>query len=65
MTYTVKIYRRDSESVVEYERVKHAWWNGQGIFVVSVLRELGKPDHDYWEWPREMIDHIKIEKVNR
>ncbi len=62
MTYSVKIYRRDSESVVVYEHVKHAWWTNRGIFVVSVLRDLAKPDHDYWEWPREQIDHIKIEK---
>ena len=63
MTYRVKLYRRDSTSVVVYERVKHAWWSGAGVFVVSVLRRRGHPEHDYWEWPRELIDHVKIEKV--
>ena len=63
MTYQVTIYRRDSESSVVYERVKHIWWNRYGVLIVSVLRSLDAPEHDYWEWPREMIDHVKIQKV--
>lgn len=53
MLYTVRIYRRDSETVVLYERVKHTWWSNRGsILVVSQLRNIGQDEHDYWEWPK-------------
>ena len=64
MTYTVTIYRVNSETSVVYERVKHCWWAGH-VFVVSQLRALKQPDHDYWEWPVSQIDHIRIQKVGK
>jgi hypothetical protein len=62
LTYTVTIYRTNSETSVCYERVKHCWWAGP-IFVVSQLRTTDSPMHDYWEWPAAQIDHVHIEKV--
>ena len=63
MTYRVTIYRVNSETSVVYERVKHCWWAGSSVFVVSQLRTIGKSEHDYWEWPVAQIDHIHIEKT--
>ena len=62
MMYRVTIYRVNSETPVVYERVKHCWWAGPSIFVVSQLRTIGQSDHDYWEWPVSQIDHIHIVK---
>lgn len=61
MVYTVVIYRVNSETMVTYERVKHCWWAGN-VFVISQLRSLKEKAHDYWEWPKEQIDHIHIIK---
>jgi hypothetical protein len=54
LTYTVTIYRTNSETSVCYERVKHCWSAGT----------TDSPVHDDWGWPAAQIDHVHIEKVS-
>ena len=59
--WTIKIYRRDSETPVVYEDVKHFWWEDWRL-VVSQYRSADGPEHDYWIWPRDLISHVKVGK---
>jgi len=60
-TWKVTIYRRDSETPVVLENVKHCWWEDGGArFVVSVFTE--PPDHYYIAYPVELISHTKVER---
>ena len=60
-TWQVKIYRRDSETPVEYDKVKHAWWEDGGARFV-VAQYTNPPDHQYFIWPVALISHVAMKK---
>lgn len=58
-TWKVTIYRRDSQTKVVYENVKHAWWDGD---LYKVAQYSTPPKHHYWTWPVTLISHVKEER---
>ena len=59
--WVVTIYRRDSETPVVYENVKHFWWEDWRL-VVSVIKTAETGEHFYWIWPCDLISHTKVER---
>ena len=62
VTWIITIYRRDSETPVIYENVKHFWWEESARLVISVFNDDG-PKHYYWIWPVDLISHTKAERT--
>ena len=60
--WQITIYRRDSETPVVYNKVKHYWWEDWRL-VISQYSTA--PNHHYWIWPRELISHVKVEKDSK
>ena len=59
--WVLTLYRRDSETPVVYENVKHFWWE-EWRLVISVVKTLETGEHFYWIWPRDLISHVKVER---
>jgi len=60
-TWTVRLYRRDSSTPVDYDHVKHAWTEGQN-FVVAQYDGPATTEHHYWIWPWELISHVRVKR---
>ncbi len=51
---TLTIYRDDSTSQVQYDRVKAWFWTaGNTVLVISRYNDDAGSDHHYIHWPRE------------
>ena len=58
---SVVVYRDDSTTPVEYERVKHVFWTaGNTVLVLAVYREGSEIEHDYVHWPRERVCWFRV-----
>lgn len=60
--WKVTLYRRDSETPVIYDLVKHAWWEESARFIIAQFKVGSEHEHHYWTWPVDLISHIKIER---
>lgn len=56
--YKVVIIRRDGISPITRENIKHSWWQGEIFTLVS--GEHGSGERMYEQWPRDVIDHVRI-----
>lgn len=65
-TWTVTVYRTDSETPVVYDRVKHTWWEGTRLVISQYTTTPQAGEHHYWIWPGARIGHVKVarEKSN-
>jgi hypothetical protein len=58
--YTVRVIRKDSTTPATYQRVKHAW--RQGDELVLSMGQHGV-DRVYVHWPIGHVDHYEVEET--
>lgn len=52
--WTLKLYRDDSTTPVEFENVKHVFWTADNsVLVIAQYSDVTTGAHHYIHWPRE------------
>jgi len=61
--WTLKLYRDDSTTPVEFENVKHVFWTADNsVLVIAQYSDEGLSAHHYIHWPRERLCWYRLAK---
>jgi hypothetical protein len=60
--WRLKLYRDDSETVLVFENVKHAFLTG-GNTILTIAQYGEDGSHHYINWPRERVCWWKLERA--